>query len=121
MFKLNIKFLIALATMLIPPCRALRRPKRPNPVGLALASYEDAARRDWTGSRARPLSTVVWYPAAAGSRETEWTVSIFNAGTNAQGAPMAAEPARLPLVLLSHGTTARPRRDALQFFEQSLK
>ncbi|WP_235835299.1 alpha/beta hydrolase family protein [Piscinibacter terrae] len=47
---------------------------------------------------------MVWYPAAPGSRETDWTVSIFNAGTNAQGAPMAAEPAKLPLVLLSHGT-----------------
>jgi len=104
MFKSNIKFLIALAAMLIHPAVRCDSPTRPHPVGLTLASYDDPARKDWTGTRARPLSTVVWYPAAAGSRETEWTVSIFNAGNNAQGAAIAAEPARLPLVLLSHGT-----------------
>jgi len=104
MFKSFLKFAMVLAAMLLTSAARCEALKRPNPVGLMLANYEDSARRDWTGTRARPLNTVVWYPATAGSRESEWTVSIFNAGVNARGAPMAAEPARLPLVLLSHGT-----------------
>lgn len=79
-------------------------PRGPYPVGLSLASYEDTSRRDWTDTHARPLSTAVWYPAADGSRESAWSVSIFNAGFNAQGAPLAPSPAKLPLILLSHGT-----------------
>lgn len=79
-------------------------PTRPNPVGLSLATYQDTARRNWTDTGARPLGTAVWYPAAAGSHEADWTVAIFNAGSNAQNAPMAAAPSKLPLVVLSHGT-----------------
>ena len=55
-------------------------PKRVNPVGLSFAAYEDTARRSWTGPQDRPLATAVWYPAALGSRESEWRVGIFNAG-----------------------------------------
>lgn len=104
MFKLNIRLISLLVAMFLTPTARCEPPQRPHPVGLMLAHYEDAARRDWTGTRARPLSTVLWYPAVAGSKESDWTVSIFNAGTNAKGAPMAAEPAKLPLVLISHGT-----------------
>lgn len=78
--------------------------QRPNAVGLTLAAYEDAERRDWTGTQSRPLTTAVWYPAPAGTREAEWRIGIFKAGVNALGAPMAAGPAKLPLVVLSHGT-----------------
>lgn len=104
MFKSILKSAAMLTAMFIAPAARCEAPQHPHPVGLALVNYEDASRQDWTGTHARPLSTAVWYPAAAGSREAAWTVGIFNAGSNAQGAPMAAEPARLPLVLLSHGT-----------------
>ena len=88
-------------------CSAARAepvPARANPVGLMSVRYEDAARREWGGEGKRPLATAVWYPAVPGSPEAEWSVAIFNAGRNAIGAPMAASPARLPLVVLSHGT-----------------
>jgi len=82
------------------------RTERANPVGLAFAAYEDGARRSWNGKHSRPMATVIWYPATIGTRETEWKVSIFNAGWVAQGAPLMAGAKKLPLVVLSHGTGA---------------
>ena len=79
-------------------------PQRVNPVGLSFAAYEDTARRSWTGPRDRPLATAVWYPAALGSRESEWRVAIFNAGWNARQAPLSAAATKRPLIVLSHGT-----------------
>jgi predicted dienelactone hydrolase len=79
-------------------------PKRANPVGLSFAAYEDTARRSWTGPQDRPLATAVWYPAALGTPESEWRVGIFNAGRNAQKAPLSAVTAKRPLIVLSHGT-----------------
>src|SRR5438045_7779658 len=65
-------------------------PKRVNPVGLSFAAYEDTARRSWTGPQNRPLATAVWYPAALGSRESEWRVAIFDAGWNGRQATLSA-------------------------------
>src|SRR5436189_5672667 len=63
------------------------------------------ARRSWTRPQDRPLATAVWYPAALGSRESEWRVGIFNAGWNAQKPPLsAATTKRALIVVLSHGT-----------------
>lgn len=77
---------------------------RPQPVGQQSAHFEDATRRNWSGSGARPLETLIWYPAAAGTQEADWEVAIFKAGRNAKGAAMANSPAKLPLIVLSHGT-----------------
>src|SRR5205823_9387252 len=79
-------------------------PQRVNPVGLSFAAYEDTARRSWTGPRDRPLATAVWYPAALGSRESDWRVAFFNAGWNAQKAPLSAATTKRALIVLSHGT-----------------
>ena len=79
-------------------------PKRANPVGLSFAAYADTVRRSWTGPEDRPLATAIWYPAAPGSRESEWRVGIFNAGWNARKAPLSAATAKRPLIVLSHGT-----------------
>ena len=76
----------------------------PHPVGLASVKYVDPARQDWDDTGPRPLATAVWYPAPDDTRESDWTVEIFHAGRNAMGAPLAALPARLPLIVLSHGT-----------------
>ena len=76
----------------------------PHPVGLSSVKYVDPTRQDWDDSGPRPLATAVWYPAPDGTRESDWSVEIFNAGRNAMGAPMAALPARLPLIVVSHGT-----------------
>ncbi len=79
-------------------------PPRPNPVGLSLVKYEDTSRADWNNAGRRPLATAVWYPAPLGTRETSWRISIFNAGKNSIDAPLAANPKKLPLILVSHGT-----------------
>src|SRR5207302_7415398 len=79
-------------------------PKRVNPVGLSFAAYEDTTRRSWTGPQNRPLVTALWYPAALGSRDSEWRVGIFKAGWNAQKAPLSAAASKRPLIVLSHGT-----------------
>ena len=76
----------------------------PHPVGLSSVKYADPTRQDWDDAGPRPLATAVWYPAPDGTHESDWTVEIFNAGRNAMGAPMAALPAKLPLIVVSHGT-----------------
>ena len=98
-----LQLLVAITLLAASFANAESKP-RPNPVGLTLVTYEDPVRRDWTGTKDRPLATAVWYPAAAGTRETKWRIGFFNAGMNAIGAPMAASPAKLPLIVLSHGT-----------------
>ena len=76
----------------------------PRAVGLQSVLYEDATRRNWSASAARPIQTLIWYPAAAGSVESDWEVAIFKAGRVAKGAAPAEQPAKLPLIVLSHGT-----------------
>jgi predicted dienelactone hydrolase len=68
------------------------------------AHFEDASRRNWSDTGARPLETLIWYPAAAGTQEADWEAAIFKAGRSAKGAVMASSPAKLPLIVLSHGT-----------------
>jgi predicted dienelactone hydrolase len=75
-----------------------------NPVGLLSARYEDTTRRNWTDTAARPLQTLIWYPAASGTVESDWEVAIYKAGHVAKNAPLADQPRKLPLIVLSHGT-----------------
>lgn len=89
---------IVAAALSVSTVACAEPPKRVNPVGLSFAAYEDTTRRSWTGSQDRPLATAVWYPAAPGSRESEWRVGIFNAGWNAQKAPLSAATAKRPLL-----------------------
>jgi predicted dienelactone hydrolase len=101
--------LLALATLAgalgVQPAAAVEPvTARPYPVGLRELRYEDPTRQTWTGNRPRPLVGALWYPGQPGTTEVDWDVAIFHAGRNAQGAAPAATPARLPLVLLSHGT-----------------
>lgn len=86
------------------PANAAAAEARPQPVGMQVTHFEDAARRNWSDSGPRPLDTLIWYPATAGSQEADWGAAIFKAGRSARGAAMAASPAKLPLVVLSHGT-----------------
>jgi predicted dienelactone hydrolase len=94
----------ALAALIVSAVACGHPPQRPNPVGLTFAAYEDEARRSWAGTQNRPMATAIWYPTAIGTREARWHVSVFDAGWNAQGAPLAAGARKLPLVVLSHGT-----------------
>lgn len=71
-------------------------------MGVTRLAFEDASRPRWDGPGPRPLDSVLWYPAAAGTQEQRWTVGPFDAGPVAPDAVPA--PGRWPLVLLSHGT-----------------
>ena len=78
-------------------------------VGRTTRDYVDETRTRWTGSGPRPLSVIVWYPAAIGSVESDWllgppTDPLFRLGRSAANAPVAPPGSRRPLVLLSHGT-----------------
>lgn len=69
------------------------------------AAVRDAAHRD-------VLRYTVWYPAAAGSKESPITVGppgapLFNIGSAAADAPMAR--GRFPTLLLSHGNGGTAR------------
>ena len=72
-------------------------------VGRLHRAYVDTARTNWANDGPRPLSATVWYPAAAGSVESEWQVGVFRFGRNALDAPFA-DAQRHPLIVLSHGT-----------------
>jgi predicted dienelactone hydrolase len=95
---------IAAAALTIFTVACTAPPQRANPVGLSFAAYEDTTRPSWTGPQHRPLATAVWYPAAPGTRESQWRVGIFNAGWNAQKAPLSVATTKRPLIVLSHGT-----------------
>jgi predicted dienelactone hydrolase len=77
--------------------------ERAVPVGRLHLALEDPDRTNWAGTGARPIAATVWYPAAAGSSETEWRAGPFRFGRSALEAPFA-DGVRRPLILLSHGT-----------------
>ena len=91
-------------------CAAPQRATEPQPlVGRTTRDYLDETRTRWTGSGPRPLSVIVWYPAAIGSVESDWLLGppdnpLFRLGQSAVDAPMAPLGSKRPLVLLSHGT-----------------
>lgn len=77
-------------------------------VGMLRRAYVDPARTSWSGDAQRPLSTVLWYPAAEGA--TGDTIAfpsddpIFIGGVVQRDA--APKTAKAPLLVLSHGNGA---------------
>ncbi len=67
------------------------------PVGTTKVSFEDAGRH-------RPLVTRLWYPAEPKIEPKTTSLDGIFVARGEPEAPMAARPAKLPLVLLSHGT-----------------
>lgn len=82
------------------------------PVGFETREFVDASRSNWQNTGHRPLSTVIWYPAAAGSPLTEPQIGdpawrpYFVQRSFAVAAPLSTQAPRYPLVLLSHGSTS---------------
>lgn len=76
---------------------------RDHPVGRTSRAFVDSSRTAWDDSRPRPLATRIWYPAEAGSTESEWSAGGFRFGKSAPDAAFA-DDRRRPLILLSHGT-----------------
>lgn len=80
-------------------------------VGVATRSFTPIEPFDWRGAKTHSLITDIWYPAAAAAVEQpQWIGSpdspFASAGKAAPDAALVAAPAKLPLVLLSHGTGA---------------
>jgi predicted dienelactone hydrolase len=64
---------------------------------------------DWRGAGMHALLEVIWYPAESGADTKPQRIppvgpAIFEAAPAAPEAKIAASPAKLPLILLSHGT-----------------
>ncbi|MBT9459901.1 MAG: alpha/beta hydrolase [Burkholderiaceae bacterium] len=74
------------------------------PVGLLQRPWVDPSRQAWSGAAPRPLRVTLWYPAVADARMEVLPAGPFALEPVAPGAAPAASPARLPLLLLSHGT-----------------
>ena len=67
------------------------------PVGITTRIYDDPAR-------GRRLPVTIWYPAPAGMVEATTNFDGIFPGRGAWEAPLRATSARVPLVLLSHGS-----------------
>jgi predicted dienelactone hydrolase len=85
--------------------------------GVALTTFKAGASsrvfhpthaRNWRGAKTEALVTTIWYPVsedAKGVVEEQMPMGpMWVAGKAAVDAPMAAAPAKFPLVMLSHGT-----------------
>lgn len=100
------RWMLHLAALIVLPGFAMAHPPPgADAVGMVVRHWRDDARQDWQRSGPRPLTTTIWYPAVAGTGE-ERTLGgpMFVAGPQAIGAEPQPGGARLPLVLLSHGT-----------------
>lgn len=77
-------------------------------VGQQLRRWKDTSRQNWAKSDARPLSTVIWYPAEDAVEEQDFLLGapepLFVLRDVASDAPVRASPRVFPVVLLSHGT-----------------
>ena len=84
----------------------------PVPVGFETREFIDESRSNWQNTGHRPLSTVIWYPAAANSPLTVPQVGdpawrpYFVQSRFAVAAPLSAQGPRYPIVLLSHGSVS---------------
>ena len=84
----------------------------PPPVGFETREFVDATRSNWQNTGHRPLSTVIWYPAAPASPLTVPQVGdpawrpYFVQREFAVAAPLAAQAQQYPIVLMSHGSTS---------------
>jgi predicted dienelactone hydrolase len=67
------------------------------PLGTTKVSFEDQTRH-------RPLVTRLWYPAAPKTASTITALDWIFVARAVPEAPMATQPEKLPLLLLSHGT-----------------
>jgi predicted dienelactone hydrolase len=77
-------------------------------VGLMNRHFTPPEPYDWRGAKTHALITDIWYPAEPSAVEKEQWIGSPNspfafAGKAAPDAPIISAPAKLPLILLSHG------------------
>jgi predicted dienelactone hydrolase len=79
-------------------------------VGMVTRNFTDDKRKNWQGTASRPLTTTIWYPAAATATKEETIFGgppdeeVFVPVTVAAGAEVSSASPKYPLILLSHGT-----------------
>jgi predicted dienelactone hydrolase len=80
-------------------------------IGMTQRDYKDADRLSWDRQQQRPLSTTIWYPAAAEAKMTEIAFPAENpifvggwAAKDASPVPAPDNGGKRPLIVLSHGT-----------------
>jgi predicted dienelactone hydrolase len=79
-------------------------------VGMVTRNFTDAKRKNWQGTAPRPLTTAIWYPAAATATKEETIFGgppekeIFVPVTVAPGAEISPAARTYPLIVMSHGT-----------------
>ena len=105
----SIGLAIGLGALLASPARAGGPQNHVFRVGVAYRAFRLDKPYDWRGAKTHALLTTIWYPAVASAVEKpQWIGSpphaFASAGMAAEGAQPGAAPARLPLVMLSHGT-----------------
>ena len=81
----------------------------PFKVGVASRHLLPTEPYDWRGAGMHALLEVIWFPAESGADPKPQRIppvgpAIFEAAPAAPEAKIAASPAKLPLILLSHGT-----------------
>ena len=81
-------------------------------VGVALRDFVDKGRSNWQGTGPRPLDTIIWYPAASGSKlkipdfGTPQVQQYFVSYPLAEDAAISDQQQKYPLVVLSHGNAS---------------
>ena len=81
-------------------------------VGFETRSYVDEGRRNYSNTAARPLDTLIWYPAAPGTAaaiqpEPDSPIKgMFAMQPIAPGAALPSANRKYPLIVLSHGTSS---------------
>lgn len=81
-------------------------------VGVALRAFVDESRSNWGGNGPRPLNTIIWYPAAAGSKLKVSDVGaselqqFFASYPLAENSAISDQQKKYPLVVLSHGNAS---------------
>jgi predicted dienelactone hydrolase len=81
-------------------------------VGVVLRSFVDEGRSNWQGTGPRPLVTIIWYPAASGSKLRAPDLGdpqmqkYFVKYPLAEGASISVQQKKYPLIVLSHGNSS---------------
>jgi predicted dienelactone hydrolase len=110
---------LLVAALLLATLRTAHAQPPTQPVGMTTRAFTDPVRKNWQNTGPRPLNTVIWYPAAAGSPTAPFVATADKAKffgdpslapdfapiPVAYDAPLAPSAQKHPLILLSHGNT----------------
>lgn len=107
MSQSHLTLLVCLAAVSLTPAQADDSPTFK--VGVAQRSFLPDKVYNWRKAAHHELLTTIWYPADASAVEQpQWigpaASPLFSAANAAPAAKLSASPAKLPLIVLSHGT-----------------